>query len=239
MGVFIVAGYRTLGYDEYVSTLVRNNRQYHYESSGIIMLTAIGVILLSALALIGGYASGIGKDNRFSQSAAPLATTNGTNHATLNLTIVTGEMLGKGALGPAYVPSNFTVPAYSTVLVTVTDFDTASPLTGALTKYAKVTGTVGNTMTVQAINPLAPNTLTGEPKTLDGIFPTLVAHTLTIPALGLNVPMAAQSRIIFTIKTGNPGSYQWECMDPCGSGSNGLGTPMWKTGYMAGTMTVA
>ncbi len=204
-----------------------------------VMGAAIVAVLMAAVVLIGGYASGWGGHLKISQAAVPLAASSGTSQATLNLSIVTGKMMGSGALGPAYVPSNFTVPADSTVKVTVTDFDTATPLTGPLVKYSKVTGTVGGTMQVQPINPQAPNSFVGKAHTMSYLAPTLVAHTLTIPALGINVPMAGQSRITFTIKTGKPGTYEWQCMDPCGNGANGMGAPMGMVGYMAGTMTVA
>ncbi|MHB8394062.1 MAG: cupredoxin domain-containing protein [Candidatus Dormibacteria bacterium] len=203
------------------------------------MGAAIMAVLVSAVVLVGGYASGWGGHLRISQSAVPVSASTGTANATLNLTIVTGQMMGSGALGPAYLPSDFTVPANSTVKVTVTDFDNTTPLTGVLTKYAKVTGTVGGTMLVQAINPQAPNTVIGGVHQMSSLAPTLVAHTLTIPRLGINVPMAGQSRITFVIHTGRAGTYQWQCMDPCGDGDTGMGAPMGMVGYMAGTMTVA
>lgn len=196
-------------------------------------------VLVAAAVLVGGYATGWGGQMKITQAAVPVSSTTGTANATLNLTIVTGEMMGKGAQGPAYVPSSFTIPAYSTVKVTVTDFDGTAPLTGKLVKYSKVTGTVGGTMQVQPINVQSPNTTTGPVKTMNYLAPDLVAHTLTIPALGLNVPMAAQSRITFEIKTGKPGVYQWQCMAPCGDGPQGMQAPMFEPGFMAGSMTVA
>ena len=203
----------------------------------------LGTLMVAALAaaavLIGGFATGFGGHLKATQTAVAVSSTSGTASATLNLTIVTGQMMGQGAVGPAYVPSDFTVPAHSTVKVTVTDFDNATPLTGSLSKYAKVTWTVGDVMTVQGIDPLAPNTTVGSPRTMSYLAPDLVGHTLTIPRLGINVPMAGQSRISFYIKTGNAGVYQWQCMDPCGAGSTGMGAPMGEDGYMAGTMTVA
>ncbi len=204
------------------------------------VLGALMVAVLAAAAvLIGGFATSFGGHLKVTQTAVAVGSTTGTSSATLNLTIVTGQMMGSGAVGPAYVPSDFTVPAHSLVKVTVTDFDNATPLTGALAKYARVTGTVGGVMTVQGINPVAPNTTVGAAKTVSYLAPALVAHTLTIPRLGINVPMAGQSRITFYIKTGKAGVYQWQCMDPCGDGPTGMGAPMGEAGYMAGTMTVA
>ncbi len=204
-----------------------------------ILAISVGALLLAAVVLIAGYATSWGGHLRLSQRAAPVALVAAPVHSSLALSIVTGTMLGNRALGPAYVPSSFTLPAHATVTVTVTDFDNATPLTGALTRYATVTGTVGDAMQVQPIDLLSPNTPTGAVRTLHGLPPAQVAHTLTIPALGINVPMAGAARITFTLRTGRPGTYAWECMDPCGSGPGGLGGAMGRPGFMAGTITVA
>jgi hypothetical protein len=42
----------------------------------------------------------------------------------------------------------------------------------------------------------------------------------------------------FSFVTGDPGSYIWQCFDPCGSNFNGFGGPMATKGYMSGTFTV-
>lgn len=197
------------------------------------------VVLAAAGGLIAGFATSFGGHLKAVQTAVAVSSNSGTTGATLDLAIVTPDMLGPNAPGPAYLPSNFTVPAHSTVKVTVTDFDGATPLTGPLVKYSKVTGTVGGVMQVQPLDPNDPNSTKGAVKTLNYLNPSLVGHTLTIPRLGINVPMAGQARVTFVIKTGKPGVYQWECMDPCGGGSNGLGAPMGEEGFMTGTMTVA
>ena len=161
----------------------------------------------------------------------------GTPH--VYLTIVTGEMIGTKDY-PAYIPSSFVLPAYSTVVVTVTDFDTATPLPAALQVYAHAQGIVGDAFTVTPIDPKTPNAAAGPTTTHTSLDPADVAHTLTAPGLGLNVPIAALSRVTFTIRTGAPGTYTWHCMDPCGSGPTGWGGAMAaQSGYMEGTITVA
>ncbi len=155
------------------------------------------------------------------------------------LTIVTGGMIGNKDY-PAFIPSSFVLPAYSTVVVTVTDFDSATPLPAALQVYAHAQGIVGDTFTVTPIDPKTPNATVGPTTTRTSLDPADVAHTLTAPGLGLNVPIAALSRVTFTIRTGAPGTYTWHCMDPCGSGSTGWGGAMAaQSGYMEGTITVA
>jgi len=157
----------------------------------------------------------------------------------LDLTIVTGDMIGHTEF-PAYIPSDFTLPANSTVVVTITNFDDATPLPKDAEVYATVSGTVGGTMTTAAIKAPYPNRPTGPEQTLSGLDPAAVAHTFTIPALGINVPIPAMSRTTFTIHTGAPGTYTWRCMDPCGAGATGWGTAMSaRSGFMEGTLTVA
>jgi hypothetical protein len=67
--------------------------------------------------------------------------------ARLDLTIVTGDMIGHTEF-PAFVPSEITLPAHSTVIITVTNFDDATPLPKGAEQYAKVTGTLNGAATV-------------------------------------------------------------------------------------------
>lgn len=165
---------------------------------------------------------------------APAAAT--TTH--LDLAIVTGDMIGKTEF-PAYVPSNFSLPANATVVVTVTNFDDATPLTGGATVYAKAKGIVGGTFTVTPIDAKDPNGSAGATRTLSALDPAQVSHTFTIPTLGINVPIAPHARVTFIIHTGAPGTYAWRCFDPCGADPAGWGTAMAaRQGYMQGTLTV-
>ncbi len=157
----------------------------------------------------------------------------------LDITIVTGDMIGKTEY-PAFIPADFTLPANSTVTVTITNFDDATALPKGSESYAQAAGLVGGTFTVTPINVKDPNSATAAPKTLSSLDPADVSHTLTIPGLGINVPIAAHARETFTITTGAPGTFTWHCMDPCGAGATGWGTAMAaRKGYMEGTLTVA
>lgn len=171
--------------------------------------------------------------------AAQLALAAAHAPVTASLVIVTGEMIGKKDW-PAYIPSQLTLPAYSTVVVTITNFDDATPLPKGSERYAQVSGTVDGTMVVTPIDPKDPNGSAGPTQRLTGLDPTQVAHTFTVPALGINVPVAAHARVSFTIRTGAPGTYLFRCFDPCGTGSSGWSGPMSAAaGYMEGTITVA
>ena len=152
----------------------------------------------------------------------------------LYLSIVTPDQTGKDGY-PAYVPTNLVLPAHATVTITITDFDSAGALPA---KYAVVHGTVGNTITVAPIDPSNPNNLGPSRQVRSENANTGVAHTFTAVKLGLNVPVAPNAVTTFTIRTGGAGVYTWQCMDPCGTGPQGMGGPMVEAGYMSGKITI-
>lgn len=170
-------------------------------------------------------------------ASATSGSSGGVDH--VNLTIVTGDMIGKAEY-PAFIPSDIVLPAHATVVVTITNFDDATPLAKGTESYATARGIVGNSFSVTPIDAKSPNGATGATKTMSSLDPANVSHTLTVPGLGLNVPIAPRARVTFTIQTGDAGTYTWHCYDPCGNGPTGWGTAMSAMrGYMEGTITVA
>jgi len=157
-----------------------------------------------------------------------------------------------------YCPSTtIKVPAYSTVTVTIDQYDSATTLHNAF--FARVRGTVGGRMTVNG-------------RSMTQVTPDAAGHTFTIqtppntnesqlfvsvPLLGVpdNAPNVVTINgnkyprpnvIVFQFRTGSPGTYVWHCYIPCGiglagdgiGGQNNFGGPMATTGYMSGTITV-
>lgn len=136
----------------------------------------------------------------------------------VNLTVVLNGSNG----WPQYLPANFTVPA-GVALFTIVDLDAPMNWSGC---DCTVRGTVGGT---ELLN----NT------TVNAVPRTNVAHTFTVPAIGLNVLSPGNSTISFRVNLGGTGTFTWYCLAPCGTGSNPYSTPpMGVPGYMAGTMTV-
>jgi hypothetical protein len=150
-------------------------------------------------------------------------------HVTLN--IDTPAMLGGGE-NPAFIPSAFSLPANSDVIITVVNFDDATALPKGAEKYAVPTGTLG-ALSVQPMDPSKPNDETPASQVTRMDPTTGVSHTFTIAKLGLNVPIAPKSRTTFTIHTGDAGTYTWQCYVPCGD------VAMATDGYMQGKLTVA
>lgn len=139
----------------------------------------------------------------------------------------------------------FTVPAGSRVNVTILGYDGCTPLRNPY--WGKVTGTVGNVAQVNGKPVSVINSWSG----------CNVAHTFSIPALNVNVPMASPSLTATLCGTSpctsgphvvesfsfmtpqHPGTFIWQCRDPCGGGFlDGFGGPMQTIGFMTGSMQV-
>ena len=140
--------------------------------------------------------------------------------------------------------TNFKLPAHSLVHVTVYQFDGDSGLRNPF--LSQVQGTVGGVMRVNG-------------KPMQSIPPEEASHTFAVPQLGLVVPLPGRPRrratnqceegpcilrqahetITFTIRTGKPGRYRWQCFVPCAAGFlAGFGGPMQTIGYMDGFLHV-
>ena len=149
----------------------------------------------------------------------------------LNLTIV-AQGPDKSIQGPAYSPSAWTLPANTLVTVTIVNHDPGDTSLPANSQFARIAGVTNNTAYVDGV-------------AYTSLSPDKVAHTFTVPQLGINVPIPGDApaghqdiTVTFTFKTGAAGSYIWQCMDPCGSGTSGWQGPMSTRGYMTGTLTV-
>jgi hypothetical protein len=131
---------------------------------------------------------------------------------------------------PRFVPANLTLPANADVTLTINSFDDGNaPIP---TGFNQVKGTVGGSMTLDG-------------KSLTSIPVKDVAHTMTIPSIGLNIPIAVKtstekfSSTTFTFHTpSSPTKLDWQCMTACGTGNDGMGGPMVTDGWMKGVFTV-
>lgn len=93
------------------------------------------------------------------------------------------------------------------------------------------------------------NTVAGGEETVDGqpiteVANANIAHTITVPELGINIPVPASPdggtvTVKFTFTTGDAGTYLWRCMTPCGAGTKGMSGSMAEMGWMRGNFVVA
>jgi hypothetical protein len=142
----------------------------------------------------------------------------------------------------------FAVPANTRVNMTIIEYDGCTPLRNPI--WGHVTGTIGG---VEDVN--------GSPvSVLNSWSGCNVGHTFTMPALGINVPLASPTTLkennnlcgtspctsgpheVVTFSFRTPavgGTFRWQCIIPCGLGYlDGNGGPMGTPGYMAGQMEV-
>ena len=142
--------------------------------------------------------------------------------------------------------TTFQVPQHTRINFTIYNYDSGSPLRNQ--QLGQVTGTYGN---VALLN--------GKPfRVVNSNAGNGVAHTFSIPSLGVSVPLYANNSnanlcaaapcttkspvkiIRFSITSPGPGDYRWQCFVPCGLGFLfGNGGPMSTVGYMGGFMKVA
>lgn len=199
-------------------------RIFSSTSSRIVSVAALSLLLAGVFTACGKVPS-----NAPIAGAALPATKLPTN---ISLTIV-AQGPDKSIEGPAYGPmTNLTLPAHTLVTFTIVNNDPGdTPLTQG-SPFNVVTGVTGGAAYVDGVayNRLAPDK---------------IAHTFTVPSLGVSVPVpgdvpAGQKTITvtFSFMTGAAGTYYWQCMDPCGSGASGWGGPMTTSGYMKGVLTV-
>jgi hypothetical protein len=142
----------------------------------------------------------------------------------------------------------FEVPASTRVNMTILGYDGCTPLRNPV--WGRVTGTIGG---VEYVNG-APTSL------LNSWSQCSVQHTFTMPALGINVPIASPTTLkennnlcatspctsgpheVVTFSFMTPavgGTFRWQCIIPCGGGFlDGNGGPMSTPGYMSGQMEV-
>ncbi len=164
-----------------------------------------------------------------------------TTENTYNST--TGTQPAYYVLGPNGLESsaNIALPAHRLIKLVIICYDDGpANLTGS--QYATVSGTQNNTISV--VNNANVNSTQGAAgmqlnggESVSSLPADSIAHTFTIPQLGINIPVAPSSTVIAYFTINQTGTYTWFCMTVCGSGPEGLSgameTPGWMTGNLA------
>jgi len=145
------------------------------------------------------------------------------------------------------------LPAHTRINVTAYEFDTCDPLRNQL--MGLVTGTIGGVMSVSGE---AYGVNGKEISVVNSDTTCGVAHTFTVPGLGLNVPFSGvlytaknqctlgpcgmsftHTTTTFSFITPGPGEYRWQCFIPCGLATvDGNGHAMSTIGFMTGYLDV-
>ena len=152
----------------------------------------------------------------------------------------------------------FSVPAGTTVHVTILGYDGCTPPRNNF--WSLVQGTTGGTVNLSIVNNKGVATPTRRVSVINGWAGCTVGHTFAIPSLRLFIPVASPNAYdsannlcgvspctsgphsveSFTFKAPpHGGTFHWQCFVPCGGGFiDGNGGPMATIGYMTGNMEV-
>jgi len=197
-------------------------------------LRMIGIGLIAGAVAVTASACGTSSANAPADKAAPSAAV--VAPKTVNIEMIGKIDADKGPAGtftskehwPAMAPSDLTFAKGETVVLTIKEYDDAPTALPAGSPY---------------------NTVTGGTMTLDGVAATTVsnaniAHTFSIPALGINVPLAKApegkySTTVFTFKVDKSGTFTWRCWTPCGGDPKGMGGSMATKNWMQGNVVVS
>lgn len=179
-----------------------------------------------------------------SNSSAPydltlVITTNNVYNSTI------GEQPAYFVLGPSGLQSsaNISLPADRLIRLTIICYDNGTAnLTNA--QDAVVTGTVNNTVdevsndNVNSSQGAAGIQVVGG-QTISSLSPDDIAHTFTIPQLGINIPILPSATVTAYFKITQTGTFSWFCMTECGAGPSGLQGAMTTPGWMTGNLVVS
>jgi hypothetical protein len=152
----------------------------------------------------------------------------------------------------------FSVPAGTTVHMTILGYDGCTPLRNNF--WSQIQGTIGGTVNLSIINNKGVATPPRNVSVINSWAGCTVAHTFAIPSLHLFIPVASPDAIdsannlcgtspctsgphsveTFSFKVPpHGGVFRWQCFVPCGGGYiDGNGGPMQTIGYMTGNMEV-
>jgi hypothetical protein len=133
--------------------------------------------------------------------------------------------------------ASITFPVNTLIQLTIISYDT--PTSGSPSQVGLVKGTQGGVVyMINGTGPAGPAPAQlGQNVT--SVPDDSVAHTFTIPQLGINIPVVGGYTEIAYLYFTKAGTYQWICMTPCGLGGNGSAGAMSTAGWMTGTVTVA
>lgn len=213
-------------------------------SSKYMFSILIAVVIVSGIGI--GYV--IQHPNMADNDQTPIGTSDGVYH--LTLVITTDNFFNSTTDQPAFYvlhngslvsSANIVLPSDTVIETTIVNYDDGNASTPAI--YEKVTGTVGNQVTV-VNNTLINSTQTNNGISIQGAWATSnvplsdIAHTFTVNGINLNVPIVISSVEQFSFVTGGPGSYTWQCYAACGSGNSGWQDAMSTPGWMTGTVTI-
>jgi hypothetical protein len=144
------------------------------------------------------------------------------------------DILGPNGTQPA---ANILLPAHTLIQLTIVSYDT--PTANSTDAEGKVTGTVGGTVyMVNGTTAMGSDVSQRYGQNVTSVPGAVLAHTFSIPQLGINIPVVGGDLEIAYLYLNQTGTFQWICETPCGFGPTGTEGAMVTSGWMEGQVTV-
>jgi len=212
----------------------------------------VGGLTVAVLALalvLGGFGAGMSLGHGTGGTTTLTSTQTVTNSSApyvLHMVIATNSIFNSTALdqpgffvvGPNGLQSsaNIALPVNRTIELVIVNYDDGNA-SFTQPNINTVTGTVGGTIFVANNDNInssetSSNTLMLQGgQTLSSVPEDAVAHTFSVPSLGLNVPVEVSSTVVAYFKITHAGTFTWFCLTACGDAA--MSTAGWMTGSLA------
>lgn len=153
-----------------------------------------------------------------------------------NSTMAQAEFFVMGPKG--MMPADtISLPAHTLIQLTIVSYDT--PTSGSTDQMGKVNGTVGgNVYMVNGTAAMGTDMTQKSGQNVTAVPGAYLAHTFTVPQLGINLPVVGGNTEIAYLFLTKTGTFTWLCLTPCGFGPTGMDGAMSKAGWMSGQVTV-
>jgi heme/copper-type cytochrome/quinol oxidase subunit 2 len=211
----------------------------------------IGGLTVAVLALalvLGGFGAGSALGHGVGGTTTVTATQTVINSSApyvLHLVITTNSIFNSTAqdqpgyfvVGPNGLESSakIALPVNRTIELVIVNYDDGNA-SFTQPNINAVTGTIGNNIFIanndninssESSNALI---LQGG-QTVSSIPADAVAHTFSVPSLGLNIPVELSSTVVAYFKIAHAGDFTWFCLTACGDAA--MQTAGWMTGTLA------
>jgi hypothetical protein len=227
-------------------------------NTGILTVVAMIVLLSIGIGIGWGFQSTIAPASAITVTATQTLTTAQTSGSSqgpyvLTLVLTTGSTYNS-TVGdqPAFFvltphglesSANIVLPAGRLIELVIVNYDDGNA-TLESPQYANVQGTVNGTITYANNDDVnssqgANGIVVKGGETVSSVPLSDIAHTFTIPSLGINIPVPVSSTVTAFIRIDKAGTYTWFCETTCGSGTTGLEGAMNTPGWMTGSIAVS
>jgi heme/copper-type cytochrome/quinol oxidase subunit 2 len=139
--------------------------------------------------------------------------------------------------------ANISLPAHRLIKLVIICYDDG-PAPLVFNNDVNVSGTQGNLESIvnnDNVNSSQGSTsinITGG-QVVSNVNMSDIAHTFTIPQLGVNLPIPPSSTVTAYLTLNDTGTFQWFCQTECGFGTTGQLGAMDTPGWMTGDITVS